>query len=504
MNGIDRYVPTRRSTHRPIAPGWVVSTLVLVLTLLTGCVPIQPAATNAAPNQAITLRFAVPEAQGRTLTPLVLEFVDQVKTLSQGSITIEPVWDPTAGTPSGGENKLIQMVLDGQFDFGLAASRSWDDQNIPSLHVLQTPFLISNDALAEAVATSEVATRLLNDLSSAGAVGLAMWPEDLRHPFSVVPDKPLLSPQDFVGAVIRASATGVTHQLIMALGATTTLEDSGYQGAESGLLHAYTLMGKPVPTGNVTFYAKFQTFFASAQAFDKLSDAQRTLVRQAATATLAKAIAEHPKEVDAATAYCADGGTIVVTTDEQVAAFEKAAKPVLDQIAQTPGNAELIAMLRDLKAKTPPSAGASACAPTATQPSAAPKADAQVWSKGLPPNGVWQVKLTTDELVQLGMLRSTAADWAGVTTITFQDGQHRIQWVGEQGQTGDCTATYEVVGDVVRITRTPITSTCPREVDDIQWRLDKDGLHLHLVATPGGDLIDGRIGMEAKPWQKVK
>jgi hypothetical protein len=102
------------------------------------------------------------------------------------------------------------------------------------------------------------------------------------------------------------------------------------------------------------------------------------------------------------------------------------------------------------------------------------------------------------------MLRFTAAEYAGVSTITFQDGKQIGQWVGEQGQTGECTATYEVVEDFVRITRTPITANCPPQVNDIQWRLDEDGLHLHMVAVEGGKFFEGKVGLEAKPWQKIK
>ena len=604
-------VPNQRSPHQRNSPVWLLSSLVLVLALLAGCMPVQP----AAPGQPITLRFAISDSEGHPrIDNYVHEFIDQVHALSQGKITIEIVWDAGSGTFDGYEKGTLQRVLQGKYDLGLVASRTWDSENITNFQALQAPFLITDNALAEAVASGAIGKRMLDSLATVGLVGLTIWPEDLRHPFSVMPDKPLLSPQDFAGLHIRAGSSDATYQLIDALGAMPMSGDGGYEGAESGLLQGGTLTGKPIATGNVIFYSKYQVIFANADVFNRLSNEQRTVLRQAAAATQSKAIAEHPKEIDAATDYCADGGTIVLASDAQVAAFEKAAQPVFDNLAQDPLNAEMIAAIRELKASTIPSAGAAACGSTATAPNPAPSADAQVWSEGLPPNGtwnvelsnadlvrlgllessaenysgqqtyefqdgegifrrrvnnvdveicpfmytavenfvrlnfrdtglghydcgndhddvqwwldayglhfhlayttgpkveitaiyeakpwqkveawspglppngVWQVKLTTDELVQKGMLRSTAAEWAGVSTITFQDGKHRIQWLGEQGQTGECTATYEVVEDFVRITRTPITADCPPEVDDIQWRLDKDGLHLHLVATPG-------------------
>ena len=42
MNGIKRFVPMLHSTQQRFSPGWFVSSLVLVLTLLAGCAPIQP------------------------------------------------------------------------------------------------------------------------------------------------------------------------------------------------------------------------------------------------------------------------------------------------------------------------------------------------------------------------------------------------------------------------------------------------------------------------------
>jgi hypothetical protein len=100
--------------------------------------------------------------------------------------------------------------------------------------------------------------------------------------------------------------------------------NEGYQAAESGLRQGFSLTGTPTATGNVIFFPKFQVLFANSAAFEKLSEAQRTVIREAAAATQEKAITEHPTEVDAATAWCADGGTIVMASEEQVAAFDTA------------------------------------------------------------------------------------------------------------------------------------------------------------------------------------
>src|SRR5262245_42187891 len=127
MNAVNRYVPTHRMTHQGVSTWWLLSSLALVLALLAGCMPIQPPATNLGANEAITLRFAIPDEQGRPqIDPYVDEFVAQAHALSQGSITIEPIWDGGRGTTDGYEKGVIQLVRQGKFDVGLASARTWD------------------------------------------------------------------------------------------------------------------------------------------------------------------------------------------------------------------------------------------------------------------------------------------------------------------------------------------------------------------------------------------
>jgi TRAP-type C4-dicarboxylate transport system substrate-binding protein len=310
-------------------------------------------------ESVITLRFAIADQGGRPSEPYVLEFIEQVKVLSKGSIIIEPIWEAGNNTEAGFEVGVVQLVKEGQADLGLAGSRAFDIEGIRSFQALQTPFLITNDALVEAVASSDIATRMLESLSSAEMVGLTLWPEDLRHPFSVVPDKPILSPKDFEGLTVRVVPSKAAHLLIETLGGSPTFGDD-YQAAELGL-RQISFSDLPAATGNVVFFAKYQVLFANSSAFENLSEEQRTVLREAAAATQAKAIAEHPSDAEAAVAWCANGGTVVMASEEQIAAFESAAQPVFDMIAQDPMNAELVAAIRELKANTQPSPGAEAC-----------------------------------------------------------------------------------------------------------------------------------------------
>jgi TRAP-type C4-dicarboxylate transport system substrate-binding protein len=227
--------------------------------------------------------------------PIILAFVEQVQQRSGGSLVIEPVWEAGADTEAEYEQGVIAAVRAGEYELGLAATRAWEEQGVTVFQPLQMPFLIDNDALAIAVATSEVATQMLEGLSAAGLAGLAMWPEDLRHPFSVVPGQPLLSPGDFVDKTIRTTSMDVTAALVEALGGTPEFLAFEYQGAESGLRQGASLTGLPVATGNVVFFTKFQVLFANSAAFENLDEVQRAILREAAAAAQQKAIAERPQ-----------------------------------------------------------------------------------------------------------------------------------------------------------------------------------------------------------------
>jgi TRAP-type C4-dicarboxylate transport system substrate-binding protein len=466
-----------------------------------------PEATPAQ-DKPVSLTMAVYDDHGSPIEPYVLEFIDQVQTLSGGSIIITPTWNASTITDPNTEQGVIKSLITGKFDLTAVATRAWDLESITSFQALQAPFLIDNDALALAVSTSDIAKQMLDSLSPAGAEGLAIWPEDLRHPFSVVDGKALLSPADFNGLTIRVPVSSATNMLISALGANPKQVDDGYQGAESGLRQGGTLNGRPTATGNVTFFSKFQGLYANGAAFKKLSQAQQTVLQQAAAAAQKMAITQHPSDADNGKAYCADGGAVVLASADQMAAFEKAAQPVFDSLEKDPFNAKMIAAIQDLKTKTTPSAGAAACGTMLAQAEPTSTPANVAWSTGPLPNGVWQITFSVDDYVRMGYLKSVAeSDWAGTYTMTVEDGKLSWNWQGTVGQIGKCQGTTAVVGDHVELTyiqTSPAGDECPGEIDDLQWRLDAQGLHIHLVSIQNGNFHDGSAWWEGKPWQKVK
>src|SRR5690606_29250078 len=265
--------------------------------------------------------------------------------------------------------------------------------------------------------------------------------------------------------------------LVEALGGTPEFLAFEYQGAESGLRQGASLTGLPVATGNVVFFTKFQVLFANSAAFENLDEVQRAILREAAAAAQQKAIAERPSEAEAADFWCADGGSIVLASEEQVAAIQAATQPVINQIAQNPEHAEVLAALQALKAATPPTPWADACG---SQTVASSNTAGAVWSEGLPPNGTWTGGLSGGDIVRMGVLESKAPEWAGSNVYEFNDGQGIYRGEFLDGVVIVCPFVYEAIEDFFRLTYVDQgldNYACGEQVDDLQWRLDTDGLH---------------------------
>jgi hypothetical protein len=219
----------------------------------------------------ITLSLAVAEIIGSPAESYVRAFVDEVAARSDGFVHIEPIWDAGAGTALGFEEGVASLLLAGEADLALTAGRAWQAVGVTSLLPLQAPFLITDDASAVEVARSTIADDLLAGMAEAGAIGLALWPEDLRHPVAFEPCvDALVTPEQFTGLTVRAAPSAITTDLFDTLGATPVwpsglvarVATCEIQAAESGLRQLTNLAGSPTLTADVTFFPKYQVLAA--------------------------------------------------------------------------------------------------------------------------------------------------------------------------------------------------------------------------------------------------
>lgn len=476
----------------------LAATSVAVIPLLA--LVAAPAALLAA-DPPVTLRFAIADEEGRPSDPYVRAFVQEVALRSGGSVTLDPTWS------AGGddfEQGVARLLIDGQADLGLAAGRAWSAVGIPALQSLQAPFLIDSDELAEAVATDPLVEPLLAAMGEGGVTGLAVWPEDLRHPVAFEPCMgPVTSPTGLQGRTVRAIASDVTFEIIEALGAIPIfVDDYGdlvasceIQAAESGLRQGVSLPGTPTFTGDVTFFPKYQVLAANATAFDKLSLAQQTAVREAAEAVRDQAIAEHPTEADAAAAWCAGGGSVVLAGPDAVSAFETAAQPVFDRMAADTVSGPAIEAIRELRSTVERTETAAACEPTAPRPTESPVITATI----TPAFGTYRTRITPEDLARFGATPSIG----GTITFDFESDAWSLTWADDSpGGPGTCTGPWAVEDGVMRLDVT--AGFCLVSAVQVAWSQEGDALTARVIgAEPSLDIAEVRAVLESHPFVRI-
>ena len=208
---------------------------------------------------------------------------------------------------------MAGLVQSGKLASALIPARAWDELGVTSLQALQAPFLVSTEELLEQIVQGEPAEEMLAGLDKAGVVGLTLLPEGLRHPVGFA--RPLLTPEDFAGARIRAPLSNASYRLLEALAAkpvdisgeefSQAVAEGEIDGAESGFAWGVDLPQPNTFTANVTFFPKVNAIVVNDDTFGDLSDEHREVLREAAAKTLSHTLRNAPSEQERAKVYCA-------------------------------------------------------------------------------------------------------------------------------------------------------------------------------------------------------
>lgn len=473
--------------------------LVLVAALL-GALPAgcngDDAGDKAGGSSAPTvLRLAAAEDAEQPESAHTRRFASRVAALSDGSLQVKIVYDAGGEESAGYEARIARMVRKGEFDLGWIGARAWDLSGIRSFQALQAPFLVTNHALLGRITTGRLAARMLTGLDGHGVVGLALVPDRMRYPISA--RRALASPEDFVGARVRVPSSRATDALIRALGGTPVhlrgealdkaLRNREIDGSEASLGTNTAAEGENFLTWNVVLFPKTLTLFADSDAFERLDDDQRHILRKAARETAARAAANPLSESELMRHFC--GGrpvSVVAASRADLAALKQAAQPVYGQLERDSRTKSLIAAIRRLAAKIP-------AGPTPTPPAHCSGEPATSRGRELPPstlNGTYRWRLTEEGARAVGA-RPDDPDIGTVSTMTLRNGK----WLGGQGEDAS-RGTYRVVGEriVFEWPDEALTSTFT-----FTRRANGD---LDLEAVLPMDAGD-RFQMSSAPWRRV-
>jgi TRAP-type C4-dicarboxylate transport system substrate-binding protein len=453
---------------------------------------------SAAP---IAITIADSQAQGRPSNLPLDEFAAQVEALSNGSMKVTMSYEASADAPiPGSDQPVIDDLASGAFQMAVIPARAWSAAGVSSLRALQAPFLVQSDDQVNAIVREpSLVSDLLSGLDAIGVHGIMMFPESLRHFFSFT--TPILTPSDAQGRQIRYVSAQDVADLISTLGATPVdpafddfeagVDNGTITAADSGFVIA--LDSNPrvaTATGNLVLYPKVITLAANAAFWNGLSDGQRQILTTASEKAQDYAINHRVTEADAAAAYCAGGGTVVVTDTKSLADFRTAANSVYDKLEQDPLAKRAISAI-DALAKDSDAGAVAPCTPTIQAPTAAEI----VPDGGALPDGIYRFEQTADYLRTFTTDASFIDAQAGTYTAKLSDGHWTFDSVTATSPTPyHEEGVYQVKDNVL------YWNWVSPVVVPLRWSTDDDGT-LHFEAV-GGNYFEDLVAFGI-PWTRI-
>jgi TRAP-type C4-dicarboxylate transport system substrate-binding protein len=484
-----------------------ITTCLVALALAAGCGGSGDKAGGGGGVKTLTL--ATGDSKGRPASDDIQRFADEVERRSNGRLRVRITWEanvrPQGGYKPGADREIVELLRSGKYDLAVVPARAWDMFGVRSFTALQTPFLITSDALMARVARDPMAARMLDGLEDAGVVGLALLPEALRHPVGF--GHPLVGPRDYAGKAVRVLPSDASFDLFRAFGARPVDLNGAYgdevAGTESSFSLASTLPARGTTTSNVTLFPKLNTLVAQRGAFDGLSDEDRRTLREAAHATLGYVLATNPTDAEAGAAACRAGYAATAAPEADVAALESMAAPLVSALEHDPATAPYVERIRALKADTEVEAGAPVTCAGAARP---PAHGIGPGTPGPTPiDGVYRWTLDEREMIGQGVEPGFAYGNSGLMTVTLHDGAIKLKITRNPAGDGLCTGSYKVAGRAAEIR---LTSDGCQGHFRLRWQQTRDGLRTSdVVSLPpidaARDKALDRVQWSSKPWKRI-
>ena len=479
--------------------GLVVVLAAVALSMSSGCSSVgQP--SRAGPAGPLVLRLATPDEESRPGARQAAEFARQVERLSDGHLRIDITWEAVEENADDWDQQVARAVVDGEFDVGVVPARTWDTEGVTSLQVLQAPQMVDSHAVMDRVTAGPVAAALMAGLPDAGVTGLALLPESLRYLFAH--DLPE-DPSRLEGLVVRSPTSRMSYRVLAALGARGADQvaagraASDFTAFESSFALATTLPTGLSVHGDLPLFAKVNVLVVNNTALGRLPDAQQSVLRRAARGTREWAVRNVPTEHDAARQFCRLGGRVVHAGPAVIEAVRGSWAPVTTRLRRDPTTSALLTRIARIRERVQPE-------PDLVSPCAPPSASDPATGTGAPtdrsfPEGVYRAELTVAELRARGLDDVTAANHAGIWTLTFRNGRFL-----DPGCPG---STYRVVDGRLVVTLGPDGESCGslagKELFRAGWSLDGDKLRFLDVRNDVDQLIVESV-FGSEPFTRIR
>ncbi|TQM65066.1 TRAP transporter substrate-binding protein [Humibacillus xanthopallidus] len=384
------------------------------------------------------------------------------------------------------EKNTLEDVTGGRTAGAWVGVRSFDLIGVTSFQPLVAPMLVDSQLVQSRIFSEGIPLEMARGLEGHGLVAVAVLPGPMRKVLGV--RKPFREPADFRGTVLGIQGGDIPEATAKALGATFTRMSSGArldgvdayeQPAENILGGFYGLEAKYI-TANVNLWPQAIAVVLNQASYRALTDAQREVLRKAATDAIPVALAATRAEDETAIAkLCGQQVAFPPSSDLQLAALRRAVQPVHDAIADNPDDGRMLDRLTELRAAAAAPPDVSVC------PSRKPGA-----GSGSLPEGTYDMALENDVMSQC-------------TDGTMQGTPGRESWFSLEVRDGKVTRSQRIDSQAapVDVGYDGVYSTLRDrvQIDNLNARWSFDGTALQLSDMNGGSCREIVI-WTTNPW----
>ncbi len=272
----------------------------------------------------------------------LIVFKSFVESASNGAIAVE-LFIGTQLCANGAE--CLQGVADGSVDVYISTSGGAAGI-FPYVQVLDLPYLMSNDRVAESVLSGDF-TRKMREMTLADSDGLIRlmtigntggWRNFANT------ERRVMEPGDLAGLKIRTVVADLPQELVKALGASptpipwpelfTSFQTGVVEGSKNGITDIMSMKFPDAGLQYVTLdghaYMGALWWMNNASFMSMPEDLRRVVVDGFAALQQATFASPKRKSIQAYSDFVAGGGDLYVPTPEEKAMFREAAAPVYD------------------------------------------------------------------------------------------------------------------------------------------------------------------------------
>ncbi len=288
----------------------------------------------AAQAQTVKLTLGHGAAPGNPRHEASVKFAEVLKAKTSGRIEVQVA--PSAQL--GDDAAMVTALRTGALDMS-ANSQGAVANAVPEYAAFGMPFLFSNAAAAFRLLDGPLGKELADKSAEKGLIALGFWDNGIRQMTNS--KRPIAKVEDLKGLKMRTPPDTVLVEIMQALGAEAqqikfaelyvALQQGVVDGQENPLVNFHASKLYEVQKNLALTNHQFQMtpFLMSKRSWDKLSDADKKAVQEAAAEATALQRKLSQESEDKLLADLKAKGVQVTTVDK--AAFAKATAPVTDK-----------------------------------------------------------------------------------------------------------------------------------------------------------------------------